>query len=46
MRKEDRERILGEVERRGFVTYGGVWDEGTDYARGALVTHGGWPGSR
>jgi hypothetical protein len=41
IRVQDRERILGEVEKRGCVTYGGVWDETTEYPRGALVTHGG-----
>jgi hypothetical protein len=41
IRAQDRERLLAEVERRGFVTYGGVWDEATEYPRGALVTHGG-----
>jgi hypothetical protein len=40
-RTRERKRLLAEVEKRGFVTYGGVWDESTDYARGALVTHGG-----
>jgi hypothetical protein len=41
IRTEDRALLLGEVERRGYVTYAGVWDEGTDYVRGAMVTHGG-----
>jgi hypothetical protein len=40
-RTRERERLLAEVEKRGFVTYSGVWDEATDYARGTLVTHGG-----
>jgi hypothetical protein len=40
-RTRERERLLAEIEKRGFVTYGGVWDEATDYARGTLVTHGG-----
>jgi hypothetical protein len=40
-RTQDRERVLAEVEKRGYCTYGGVWDESTAYARGALVTHGG-----
>jgi hypothetical protein len=41
IREQDRARILGEIEARGFVTYGGVWDETVEYPRGALVTHGG-----
>ena len=40
-RIRERERMLAEVEARGYVTYCGVYDEATDYARGALVTHGG-----
>ncbi|MCE3248554.1 MAG: hypothetical protein K0R41_2379 [Geminicoccaceae bacterium] len=38
IRTEERERILGEVEKRGYVSYRGTWDEGADYARGAMVT--------
>jgi hypothetical protein len=41
IREQDREHLLGELEKRGFVTYGGVWDEAAEYPRGALVTHGG-----
>jgi hypothetical protein len=41
IRQADRAAILGELEQRGFVTYGGVWDENSTYARGALVTHAG-----
>jgi hypothetical protein len=41
LRAEERERILGEIEARGYVTYGGVWDEGSPYTKGSLVTHAG-----
>jgi len=41
VRAEDRERILGEIEDRGYVTYAGTWDETAEYPRGSLVTHAG-----
>jgi hypothetical protein len=41
VRAEDRERLLGEIESRDYVTYAGTWDETAEYARGALVTHAG-----
>jgi hypothetical protein len=41
IRTQDRTHILGEVERRGYLSYGGVWDEAATYQRGALVTYGG-----
>jgi hypothetical protein len=41
IRQEERAQTAAELERRGYVSYGGVWDEAAAYPRGALVTHGG-----
>jgi hypothetical protein len=41
VRQEERAHAAAELERRGFVSYHGVWDEAGAYPRGALVTHGG-----
>jgi hypothetical protein len=38
IRVQDRERILGEVERRGYCTYRGVWSPEATYPIGSLVT--------
>jgi hypothetical protein len=38
VRAEDRERLLGEIESRGYVMYAGIWDEGVEYARGSMVS--------
>jgi hypothetical protein len=41
VRQEERAHAAAELERRGFMSYHGVWDEAAEYPRGALVTHGG-----
>jgi hypothetical protein len=38
IRVQDRERLLGEIDSRGYCRYVGTWDEGADYNRGAMVT--------
>ena len=40
-RAQERGRILGEVEARGYVSYRGTWDEGVGYEKGAMVSCGG-----
>jgi hypothetical protein len=41
VRLEERAHAAAELEKRGFVSYHGVWDEAAEYPRGALVTQGG-----
>jgi hypothetical protein len=38
IRAQDRESILGEIERRGYCTYRGVWSPEATYPIGSLVT--------
>jgi hypothetical protein len=41
IRAQDRERLLAEIEQRGFARYCGTFDETVEYSRGAMVTHAG-----
>jgi hypothetical protein len=41
IRIEERAHAAAELERRGFVSYRGTFDEGVAYERGSMVTHAG-----
>jgi hypothetical protein len=41
IRAQDRERLLAEIEGRGYLSHKGVWDSDQAYPAGAVVTdHG------